>query len=782
MLSPTSPSLERHALTVRGVVQGVGFRPHVARVAAAYGVTGWCGNDDESVFIEAQATRGALGAFIAAVRADAPALAVVDDVEVRAVATIPDESGFRIVPSRRAEGARTLIPADAGLCDDCRRELHDPTDRRYRYPFITCTNCGPRLSIIRDLPYDRPLTTMSVFPMCDACRAEYDDPLDRRFHAQPISCWECGPTLRYVEDAEPDAAATGLDAIEAARELVRSGGILAVKGLGGFTLMCDARDEHAVSRLRERKHRPDKPFAVMAGSVSLAAQLIDLDPRAGRELAGPARPIVIAGQAAASDLAPSVAPGLDRVGVMLASAAVHELLLGDGDVWVATSGNVSGDPLFFDDDEARAGLAGIADAFVSNDRRIHVPVEDSVVLADPDRDELVPLRRSRGYAPLPVRLASGAGAVLAVGGELKSTFALTRDGMAFLSPHIGDMGSLACQRAFERSVAQLAALHRREPDLLVADRHPDYATTRWAERHAEARGIPLLQVQHHHAHALSLVAEHQAGGEPVVVATFDGTGFGDDGTSWGGEFLALDARPLRWERAAHLRPFRLPGGDSATRNPWKTAVAVLADWGIDDTGLPCLDAAPPAELAVVRSQLAAGIACPTTSSVGRLFDAVGSLLGVRHRVTYEAQAAMELEAAASACRHGGHGAAPDVTPETLVRELADRLRAGDAVACLARRFHDGIAMWTAQTLAHVAAARGARVVGLSGGTWQNLALRTAVRATLAALQVPVLVHERVPAGDGGLSLGQAWAGTLLLERGEDAHVSRDSGSHPATVG
>lgn len=754
----------RVAVTVHGVVQGVGFRPHVARAAAACRITGWCGNDDESVFIEAQGDPVAIDEFLRAVREEAPALAHIDDMSTLPRDVIPGESDFRIVASRRTEGARTLIPPDVGCCDDCRRELRDPTDRRYGYPFITCTNCGPRLSIIQDLPYDRPLTTMSVFPMCAACQAEYEDPLDRRYHAQPISCFDCGPTLTLT-DSTGSPLRSAAAALSATRSALREGRIIAVKGLGGYTLLCDARNDVAVRRLRDRKRRPDKPFAVMAGSIEEASRIARLDPTAARDMAGPARPIVIADTAEGFDLAPTVAPRLSRIGIMLPSAAVHELLLDPTDVVVATSGNVSGDPLCYRDDDAVAVLGGIADLFLTNDRGIHVPVEDSVLVADDGAPDPIPIRRSRGYAPLPIRLppAESAGVVLAVGGELKNTFAIVRDGRAFLSAHIGDMGSLACQEAFERGVVQFEGLHRSAPALLVADLHPDYATTRWAEREAERTGTPLVQVQHHHAHALSLLAEHGAVGTRVAVATVDGTGWGDDGTIWGGEVLVLGADPLDYHRAAHVPSFRLVGGDAAARAPWRAAAGLLRDWDIDGSAIPATLDAPPAELALVLSQLDAPDApgVVATTSLGRVFDAVAAILGIRLRMTYEAQAAMELEAAADACVHGGHGDVPGDLP-ALVADIVDRMRAGEAVPCLARRFHDGAATWIASALSDLVRSGRADAAGLSGGVAQNRIVLRGVRSRLSRDGVPTMFHRRVPAGDGGLSLGQALAGHLMI--------------------
>jgi hydrogenase maturation protein HypF len=743
----------------------VGFRPHVARVAGAYAVTGFCGNDDESVFIEAQGLPDDVAAFLEAVRGELPPLASIVSYEEFDIDPVDDVDGFRIVESQHTPGARTLIPPDVACCADCLAELSDPTNRRYRYPFITCTNCGPRLSIIRDLPYDRPLTTMVDFPMCELCRAEYEDPTDRRYHAQPISCFDCGPLL-WLEAGGGAGDDVDLllwdDAIDRARELLRGGAILAVKGIGGFHLMCDATNEVAVARLRERKHRPDKPLATMVSSLEAARSLATLSPHQEAELTSPQRPIVLCPQAPGYSLAASVAPGLDDIGLMLPYTPLHELLITGALAVVATSGNRSGEPLSYTNADALETLSDIADAFLMHDRGIHVPVEDSVLLAD--RDDTMPIRRSRGFAPLPVQLGTIDVNVLAVGGELKNTFAITRNGMAFLSAHIGDMGSLASQRAFDRSVEQMMSMHRAAPQLVVADKHPGYATTGWAQRYCERTGAELLQVQHHHAHAASLVAEHGVSGEQVLVATFDGTGYGDDGTVWGGEFLLLGDDPGVFERVWHLPAFSMPGGESAVRNPWKLSVALLAELGIDDEGLPPVHAAPRDELRLVRSQLVSGAAVVRTTSAGRVFDAFASLLGIRQHVTYEAQAAMELERVARGCTHPEHAHTDCVDLRDLVQRLVSGVRRGEDSGCLARLAHVGIASFTVRDLRHITRARGIPTVGLSGGVFQNRLFTRAVTDALSDEGLRVLTHHRVPANDGGLCLGQALVGYAQVTR------------------
>jgi hydrogenase maturation protein HypF len=649
--------------------------------------------------------------------------------------------------------------------------MRDPADRRYRYPFITCTNCGPRLSIIRDLPYDRPATTMASFPMCQSCEAEYTDPANRRYHAQPISCFDCGPRL-WLADASGKGIAGWEDGIDQARTILADGGTVAVKGIGGFTLFCDARQASAVERLRQRKRRPGKPFAVMAASANSAAQFADLSSAQRRELTSPRRPIVLAPMSADFDLAEAVAPGLGDIGVMLPSAPLHHLLVRGNEAYVATSGNLAGEPLRYRNDEAVADLGAVVDAFLTHNRPIEVPVEDSVLMAS--ATDLTPIRRSRGYAPLPIHLGQADSAVLALGGELKNTFALTRDGMAFLSAHIGDMGSAAARQALTRSVEQMIAAHGRAVELVVADLHPDYATTAWAQRYSQVHGIPLIQVQHHAAHAFSLLAEH--GIDPSVraaIATFDGTGYGSDGTIWGGEILLVGGTddPLAFERAWHLDEYWLPGGDSAQAAPWKCAVALLDQLGLDGTGLPPELAAPAAELQLLRQLPAASGALPglthRTTSAGRLFDAVASILGVRHRVSYEAQAAMELERLATTCAHTECAVADPArnSVRTLLAAVLTGLRAGTDRACLARRFHAGLAQLTASALVTVAARAGAEVLGLTGGVFQNRLFTADVLAALTPLVAgrwPVLAHRLVPANDGGLSLGQARAGYVLL--------------------
>lgn len=764
---------------LRGVIQGVGFRPHVAAVAARHRVSGFCGNDDREVFIEVQGESAEVDAFITQVLDDAPPLARVLSHVVRDLPVRNGESGFRILPSRRADGARTLLPPDVATCPECLAEMRDPDNRRFGYPFITCVNCGPRLTIIEDVPYDRPNTTMRQFPMCPACTAEYADPGNRRHHAQPISCFDCGPRLWLEEGGRataPERSPAFMRAtIDRARRLLDDGAILAVKGIGGFHLMCDAANEDAVAELRRRKHRPAKPFAVMVPDVDAARALADVGDPELSLLASPARPIVIAPLLPDARLAPSVAPGLGDVGVMLPYSPLHELLVGKP--LVATSGNPPGEALCHDNASAQARLGHIADAFVLHDRGIHVPVEDSVFLG------VRPVRRSRGIAPLPLPMPAppddgdSPAHVLAVGGELKNTFAVVDDGMAHVSPHIGDMRSAVTQASYGRAVERMLRMRRVEPDVVVHDLHPDYATTAWAERYADEREdegarVRLLAVQHHYAHALSLLVEHGIAEGPAVVATLDGTGYGTDGTIWGGEILTLgigDGGDLRdWERTWHVPAFDFAGGDRSVERPWRTAACIAHSWGLD---LPLDDHDGP-EFTLLRSQLAAGVGVVKSTSLGRIFDAAAVLAGCGDTwpdgaVTHEAQAPMEFEQLArTAVGHvDAESAAGSATtiPELLIELAGARSSApaGRAVRAMrALRFHVGLARIIGEQLSIAADAAGTDVVGVTGGCALNRLLMAALRDDLAARGLSLLEHRVIPANDGGLGVGQAMAGVL----------------------
>ncbi len=780
MHSAPQPDVVRREYLLRGVVQGVGFRPHVANVASRHAITGLCGNDDLRVFIEAQGTAEVIDRFMAEVVDTLPPLARVISVTHRQLVPLSDETGFRIVASRHLAGVRTLIPPDVATCADCLADMADPLNRRYRYAFTTCTNCGPRLTIIEDLPYDRPATTMRAFPMCPACTREYSDPGDRRYHAQPISCYDCGPRLWLARPGDsasvrpvpgPAGPAEQETVIAEARRRLSEGEIVAVKGLGGFHLMCDARSAAAVRRLRERKGRSGKPFAVMVADLAGARGLAELSDEQLAVLASPARPIVIAVMAAGYDLADEVAPGLSDVGVLLPYTPLHSLLVEPGMALVATSGNLAEEPLCYSNDDALSRLGGLVDSFLLHDREIHVPVEDSVVLAVPGG--VVPVRRSRGQAPLPVLLPGGDAdgqTVLAVGGEVKNTFALASGDMVFVSAHVGDMGSWASQSAFEASVAQLLGMHRRQPEVVVCDLHPGYATTGWAERYSATHpDVRLVRVQHHVAHALSLLAEHNIDSGPVLVATLDGTGYGTDETIWGGELLLVGdsatRSPWSWRRVWHVPTFPLVGGDRAVRQPWRSAQGLAHAWGLDISESPARTAAPPAELRLVASQLASGRPLTLTSSCGRLFDAAAAMLGICLDATYEAQAAMELERAASAFRPS---ALADLPAHSSLRDVfVDLLaHAERPIEERAWRFHQGLAVTVAEEMVRQAALAGATRVGVTGGVALNRVFTAALVGHLRTAGLDVLTHRVVPPNDGGLSLGQAWAGRLSVEAGD----------------
>lgn len=760
----------RRAYRLRGVVQGVGFRPHVAKVATDFPLTGFVGNDDESVFIEAQGTASDIENFMAKMLATLPPLASVLQSVAREIPEQEDESGFRIVSSRRRSGARTLIPPDTATCPDCCQEMADPNNRRYHYPFITCTNCGPRATIMMDLPYDRDTTTMVKFPMCPACRAEYTDPENRRYHAQPVSCFDCGPVLWVSGSQNPVLRPPAGDrrpliaaALAEARARLRRGEILAVKGIGGFHLMCDARNQEAVARLRKRKNRGDKPFAVMAPSVKAASGLAKLSDSQLEELSSPARPIVIAPFGSGYDLAPAVAPGLGDVGILLPYAPLHlELLSAECSemALVATSGNLAGEPLCFTNEDALARLAGIADGFVFHDRDIHLPMEDSVFLAN--SQVTIPSRRSRGYAPLPVALPQAAAApILAVGGELKNSFCLASGDWAHISGHIGDMGTLASQEALDRAVTQMLNFQHSRPEKIVCDLHPAYSTVSWASRFADQRDIELSQVQHHVAHAYSLLAE-RSHLEPAVVVAVDGTGYGTDGTIWGGEILEIAG--AAWYRRTHLPSFSLVGGDRAVRYPWRVALGIAHDWNLEWI-TPKISAEigdrqdKSAELKLVKSQLNSGFGVVATTSCGRLFDAAAAILGICTEVTYEAQAAMELEHAATswANRHIGAPALRFNSYRELFEMLAEEER---EVGERAWQFHLGLAQLLTTQAEENAQKAGIKTVGLTGGVALNRLFSSHFIRIMREGGYEVLTHKTVPPNDGGLSLGQAWAAVL----------------------
>lgn len=756
--------LEGRRIHITGIVQGVGFRPFVYGLAHRYALHGWVRNTSAGVDIEVDGSPQALDAFAAALRDELPPLARIDRLDI--TARSPNGfTGFEIHASQAQEGAFQPISPDMTVCADCLRELATPTDRRYRYPFINCTNCGPRFTIIRDIPYDRPLTTMADFPLCADCAAEYHDPLDRRFHAQPVACPVCGPQV-WLEPAE-GGRIEGEAALQATREHLRNGRIVAIKGLGGFHLACDAADRASVDRLRQRKLRVDKPFAVMMPDLATVLRHCEVTDDEAALLTSGARPIVLLSRRPDSPLPAGLAPGQNQLGVMLPYTPLHALLLepepGFPEALVMTSGNLSEEPIAYTNEQAHERLAGLADALLLHDRPIHTRCDDSVmrVVATPGGPQLMPIRRSRGYAPFPVRLPESAPPLLATGAELKNTFCVTRDDYAFLSHHIGDLENYETLVAFESGVAHLERLFRIQPQAIACDLHPDYMATRYALGRAGRENLTAIGVQHHHAHIAACLAERGWNGDrPVIGVSFDGTGYGTDGAIWGGEFLIADYTTA--ERAAHLRYTPLPGGDRAVREPWRMALAALAT-----AGLPWDDDLPPVRhahslgadrLPALAHQLETGLNAPPTSSMGRLFDAVAVLLGVRQTVNYEAQAAVELEALIDPGETAEYPLPLNdgrIDPGPLLAALLSDRRAGVSVPQLAARFHNSLARMVIDVCLHLRHETGLTEVALSGGVWQNKSLLQRVLALAAPSDLTVYTHTVVPANDGGLALGQA---------------------------
>jgi hydrogenase maturation protein HypF len=757
------PERVRTAVRVEGTVQGVGFRPFVYSLASRLGLGGVVGNDVDGVFVEVEGSMATVQHFLVALEKEAPPLAKIERITTTEI-MLHGDHGFRIAESESGGRRRTLVSADSATCDDCLSELADPANRRFGYPFINCTNCGPRFTIVRDVPYDRPLTTMAGFAMCEKCAAEYRDPLDRRFHAQPTCCPACGPALRLTG---ADGMELAGDPLSAAAGMIKAGRILAVKGLGGYHLAVAAASEAAAATLRARKHREDKPFAVMVAGLAEARTLGEVDEVAAGLLASPRRPIVLLPRRPDAELAPSVAPGNRQIGVMLPYTPLHHLLLAAvGAPIVATSGNVSDEPIAYDDDDALARLAGIADAFLSHDRPIHVRADDSVVRSL--RGRAMVLRRSRGYAPEPVRVATAfPRPVLACGAELKNTFCLAKEHHAFVSPHIGDLENAETLRSFTEGIEHFRRLFDVDPEVVAYDLHPEYLSTKFALDLVDEAGLEPVGVQHHHAHIASCLADNGEAG-PVIGVAFDGTGFGADGTIWGGEFLVADL--AKFVRGGHLAPVPMPGGAAAIRQPWRMAAAYLDEAGVDGTGVDST-----AGLEVVRrnerwadvvamaraARAGRGVNSPLTSSAGRLFDAAAALLGVRDTINYEGQAAIELEQLANPGETGGYRAAvSDGEPFTargagLIAAVATDLAAGVARDVVAARFHNAVVTLIADGCERLREQHGLTTVALSGGVFQNLLLLNGAADRLEALGFRVLLHSRVPCNDGGISLGQA---------------------------
>ena len=777
-------SLIRRRYKISGIVQGVGFRPFIYRLAHELELSGWVSNSPAGVKIEIQGAAEALAAFDQALADDAPPLAVISAIIADTIPSV-EETVFSILPSVDGEAAIQIAP-DSALCFDCLRELFDPTDRRYRYPFITCTNCGPRYSIITGIPYDRPKTTMAGFPLCPDCRREYDNPLDRRFHAQPIACHICGPQVSLISSQEPHShpdlplegegtvthmvPVRGEDAILKAICLLQQGSILAIKGIGGYHLAVDASNHDAVRRLRERKKRDEKPFAVMVASRESARRLALMEDIEERLLCSPEAPIVIVRKRPDCPVSPLVAPDNGWLGVMLPYAPLHHLIMRDNFLaLVMTSGNISDEPVAYRDDDALKSLAGIADYFLIHDRPIHIRSDDSVMRVFRERPLFY--RRARGYVPRAVKLPFPVQPLLAVGAELKSAVCLATGDRAFLSQHIGDLQNDSSYDSFLHTIEHLSGILELKPKTIACDLHPDYLSSGFAEE----SGLPLIKIQHHHAHLASCMAENGLDGE-VIGVIFDGTGHGTDGTVWGGEFLVGGYDGYR--RAAHFRETPLPGGDTAVREPWRMAMSYLyqadgeAAFSADH---PVARRLSGREQAVFAGMLRRGINSPPTSSCGRLFDAVAALLNIRHTVSYDGQAAIELEALAETVAAETKSPPAPLSKEgsysyrivyndecpiqldfsSMFPEILNDKNTGIPASVIAHRFHRTVAAASTEICMHLAQSTGLDRVILSGGVFQNRLLSEMIYTALVNKGLQVFTHRLVPPNDGGIALGQA---------------------------
>ena len=777
--------LTRRGIVVRGVVQGVGFRPFVYRLAQEEHLAGVISNDTDGVTIEIEGSPASIDAFLSCLRNEPPPLARIDSITVRDLAPIGD-IGFRIVASEVLGRVSTGIPADAATCPDCLHELLDPADRRYRYPFLNCTNCGPRFTITRRIPYDRPQTSMALFTMCAACQAEYDDPANRRFHAQPNACWDCGPQLSLV--SADGTALPADDVVAAAIARIAAGEILAIKGIGGFHLCADATNEAAVMRLRERKHRYGKPLAVMVRDLDEARALCDLTEAEEKLLTTPAHPIVLAERRSGAAVAAAVAPGIPWLGIFLPYAPLHHLLFVDGRLHalVMTSANLSEEPIAIDNDEARARLGAIADAFLMHDREILQRCDDSVAAVVDGAPQLI--RRARGFVPLGVPLPLDAPPLLAVGGHLKNVFALARGRFVYQSQHLGDLENLTGLDFFRESLDHLMRTFEIEPTAVVHDLHPGYLSTEWAKQWAVERGLPAIAVQHHHAHLAACMAEHSVL-SPTIGISLDGTGYGTDGRIWGGEVLItrLDGEdPGRFERFAHLEYVPMPGGDAAVNEPWRMALGALhtAGFEVNSERILALLGVQPGDARVVSRMIERKVNSPQSSSLGRLFDAVAAVVLGRRTVDYEAQAAIELEAIAidepDRFEQGdyvpelheaeeGLGSAAVIRTGKMWKAILNDIWRGVPASRIAARFHAGIVEGFINAAGNLRIKSGINQVALSGGCMHNRRLTRLLRSGLEEEGFTVYTHRQVSPGDGGLSYGQAVVAAAILQRPGDGN-------------
>jgi hydrogenase maturation protein HypF len=755
------PKNKRAIIRVRGVVQGVGFRPFIYRLAIQHHLRGWVRNTSGHVEIEVEGKESEVNAFIHNLKAKSPPQSHIE--KIQAVLSAPKGySDFRIYESERREGLYQLVSPDIATCHDCQQEIFDPSNRRFRYPFTNCTNCGPRFTIIEDIPYDRPKTTMRKFKMCPDCEKEYNDPFDRRFHAQPNACPVCGPQLELV--GTDGKRANCDDVIIKAAELLKDGKILALRGLGGFQLACDATNANIVSLLRARKNRPSKPFAVMLSTLEEARRHCTVSNKEARLLESSENPIVLLKwKKSKSDIAPDVAPHLKYLGVMLPYTPLHHLLLKEAGIpLIMTSGNLSEEPIAKDNDEALTRLKGIADYFILHNRDIYARYDDSVFMVE--NRQTVALRRARGYAPYPIILPYKSKQVLACGAELKNTFCLTRDDHAFLSQHIGDMENEETLEHFENTIQLYERLFRIRPGIIACDLHPEYLPSKYAITLAHEEKLPLITVQHHHAHIVSCLAENKVEG-PVIGVAFDGVGYGLDGAIWGGEFLITDWHGFK--RAGQFEYVPMPGGAAAIKKPYRMALgyifSLLGDWILPDSLLPSLS---PAEIGIIKKQIQQKVNCPLTSSVGRLFDAVAALVGIRQEIDYEAQAAIELEMLAKdrvdVNETGVYPFYIDNEKETrtirlreLFQTVIEDIMRNVKASEISTKLHNTVAKMTMEMCQDISKETGLRQVALSGGVFQNRLLLKLTRRELEKAGFQIYTHHLVPCNDGGIALGQA---------------------------
>ncbi|PKN99997.1 MAG: carbamoyltransferase HypF [Chloroflexi bacterium HGW-Chloroflexi-4] len=752
-------------INVSGIVQGVGFRPFVYATATRLHLTGSVWNTSKGVEIEIFGNLHDLDQFLIDLKEKHPVLARIDQIESSA---IPFQilTDFSIKSSQAEEGQFLPVSPDMSICPDCLKELFDPKNRRYRYPFINCTNCGPRFSIIKNIPYDRPLTTMADFKLCPACQAEYDNPLDRRFHAQPVACAECGPRLQFINQGQIIGKYEG--ALTTARKFIEDGKIVAIKGLGGYHLACNASNEEAVQSLRSRKKRSDRPFALMSYNLETIKKFCHITDEEAAILQSPQHPIALLTKREDCSLPEALAPNQNHLGFMIPYTPLHYLLLeldeGFPEVLVMTSGNMSDEPIAYEDEDARVRMAEIADGFLVHNRPIQMRVDDSVVRVVEQQPYF--LRRSRGYAPDPIILNDEIPQMLACGAELKNTFCLSRSHYAFLSHHIGDLENYETLSSFENGILHFQNLFRIKPLKIVVDLHPEYLSTKYAVDRACKEQLPLLQVQHHHAHLAACLADnHWVSGQDVIGLIFDGTGYGTDGKIWGGEVLVGEYSSVK--RRFHLAETMLPGGDSAIRNPSKIALSNLYSADLPWTeDLPPVQALSEQELAILKTQLENRLNCPITTSMGRLFDAVASLVGIRQIATYEGQAAIELENVCDPQEENAYKFTLN-TDNIETAEVFDHillnLRMGISKSTISARFHNGLANLCLDICKTIQKESGLQTVALSGGVWQNITLLTKTTTLLRNQGFSVLQHHQVPANDGGIALGQLMVAAAAKE-------------------